>query len=278
MKKHCVYVHICPNGKKYVGQTSQKPENRWRDGRGYEESPFFFKAIKKYGWDNIEHIILNDNLTKERAIYLEKTYIQIFRTQDSRFGYNLTPGGEVLMGKDNPNYGHHWSDELRAQQSERRKGKKASEETKKKMSLQRKGSNNSQAKKVNQYDENGRFIKTWECQNDAAEFVRQDNKRDGSEIFYCCRTRKGSYLGFFWRYYEDYPNTDDLECVRKPRRKKAVAQYDLSGELIREFPSLRSACKNVYNNENFKEGIKACCEEKTLNYRGYIWKYVDKEN
>ena len=70
----------------------------------------------------------------------------------------------------------------------------------------------------------------------------------------------------------------NLECAKKPRRKKVVAQYDLSGELIKEFSSLRSACKNVYNNENFKEGVKACCEEKTLNYRGYIWKYVDKEN
>lgn len=30
-----LYMHICPNGKKYVGITIQEPNQRWRDGKGY---------------------------------------------------------------------------------------------------------------------------------------------------------------------------------------------------------------------------------------------------
>lgn len=40
-KKWCVYVHIAPNGKKYVGITSQKPEKRWNHGEGYQRHPYF---------------------------------------------------------------------------------------------------------------------------------------------------------------------------------------------------------------------------------------------
>lgn len=53
-----IYKHICPNGKVYIGQTSLNPESRWQKGRHYKGSPYFYNAILKYGWDNIEHIIL----------------------------------------------------------------------------------------------------------------------------------------------------------------------------------------------------------------------------
>ena len=67
MDKYTVYVHINKiNHKKYIGITKQKPEDRWgKNGENYKESPHFYAAIQKYGWDNFEHIILKENLTKE---------------------------------------------------------------------------------------------------------------------------------------------------------------------------------------------------------------------
>lgn len=55
---YTVYMHISPNNKKYIGVTKNKPEKRWGYGNNYKSSPMFYKAIKKYGWNNIEHKIL----------------------------------------------------------------------------------------------------------------------------------------------------------------------------------------------------------------------------
>ena len=48
-----VYIYTFPNGKKYVGQTSQTLNTRAKRGEGYVSSPAVYNAIKKYGWDNL---------------------------------------------------------------------------------------------------------------------------------------------------------------------------------------------------------------------------------
>ena len=67
MRDYKVYVHTAPNGKRYVGITRQKLNRRWRYGEGYKRCVYFYKAIKKYGWDNITHQVLVDGLTKSQA-------------------------------------------------------------------------------------------------------------------------------------------------------------------------------------------------------------------
>ena len=80
----CVYRHISPSNKVYIGITSRKPELRW----GHN-------AILKYGWDNIKHEILIDNASKEEACILEQMLISHYK----RLGvsYNITDGGEGRM-------------------------------------------------------------------------------------------------------------------------------------------------------------------------------------
>ena len=51
-------MHICPNKKVYIGITSKNVNTRWQNGKGYPNNPYFTNAILKYGWDNIQHIIL----------------------------------------------------------------------------------------------------------------------------------------------------------------------------------------------------------------------------
>ena len=64
-KKWKVYKHKAPNEKIYIGITSQDPERRWQNGYGYATQQLFWRAIQKYGWENIQHEILEENLTKE---------------------------------------------------------------------------------------------------------------------------------------------------------------------------------------------------------------------
>ena len=65
---YTVYMHTSPSNKRYIGVTKQKPISRWRtDGSGYKDSKYFWRAIKKYGWNNFQHEILFQGLTKEEA-------------------------------------------------------------------------------------------------------------------------------------------------------------------------------------------------------------------
>lgn len=139
-KKWIVYCHEnLTNHKKYIGITSQKPNQRWRDGKGYKSSPHFYRAIQKYGWDGFEHKILYENLTEEEAKEYEVKLISEFNTRDDDYGYNMTPGGEGYSGEDNPWYGKHHSLEARQKMSEQRKGRIVSEETRRRLSKALKG-------------------------------------------------------------------------------------------------------------------------------------------
>ena len=91
-----VYLHLFPNGKTYVGITSRDPKRRWNNGNGYHRQPKMARAIKKYGWSNVSHLILATDLSENEAIRLERFYIAWF---DSRVkGYNITAGGEGSFG------------------------------------------------------------------------------------------------------------------------------------------------------------------------------------
>ena len=92
---YTVYMHICPNNKKYIGITKLKPEERWKKGKSYKNCILFERAIKKYKWDNIKHEILYTNLTKEEAEQKEIELIAKHKSNNSKYGYNIENGGHV---------------------------------------------------------------------------------------------------------------------------------------------------------------------------------------
>lgn len=99
------YIYLLENkinNKKYVGQTCQNPETRWRNGSGYKNQGVIGKAIDKYGWENFSHIILETVETQEEADEREKYYIVFYDTLACNFnGYNVAGGGH----KGNPTAG-----------------------------------------------------------------------------------------------------------------------------------------------------------------------------
>lgn len=102
------------NGKSYIGQTVQtlnqrKSRHKYAVEHNEQKYSKFYAAIKKYGWDNFEWEILEENnsWSYEDLDNKEKYYIQFFDTLNN--GYNLLPGGQdsitpeemaVLLGSE----------------------------------------------------------------------------------------------------------------------------------------------------------------------------------
>ena len=128
-------MHTSPSGKRYIGITSVKTYNRWgAKGQRYiynknKEVTYFGKAILKYGWDNITHEILFENLSKDEACSKEQELIAEYKSNQYEFGYNCTSGGEH----------HTLTEEGRWKCGNAFRGKKHTEETKKKLSEINKG-------------------------------------------------------------------------------------------------------------------------------------------
>ena len=96
-KNFYVYMHINKvNNKKYIGITGQERiQDRWRsDGSGYK-TQVFGRAIEKYGWDNFDHIILDEKLSDVEALEKEKHYIEKYNTTNPDYGYNISVGGDI---------------------------------------------------------------------------------------------------------------------------------------------------------------------------------------
>lgn len=133
-----VYIHTCPNGKKYVGVTKKTTEERWRNGEGYKKHKHFYSAIQKYGWDNIGHESFEVE-SSSLMLYWERILIYHHKTTDRKYGYNKSGGGECING-------FYLSEEIRKKISDTKKGsipwnkgKQLSDENKKKISESLKG-------------------------------------------------------------------------------------------------------------------------------------------
>ena len=155
---YTVYMHTAPSGKRYIGITCQTVEQRWRNGKGYKTNQPFYNAIQKYGWNNIKHEIIEENLMHDEACELERKLIAKYDTTNKQKGYNVCFGGEDGW------VGVHHTEEAKRKMSEAKKGKTyrkgchLSEETKKKLSESHKGKYRGVPVPPRQYDKNDKII------------------------------------------------------------------------------------------------------------------------
>lgn len=96
------------------------------------------------------------------------------------------------------NKGKKISEEQKEYLRKIRTGIKLTEEHKKKISISNKGKT---AKKVNQYDLNGNFIKQWDC---ILDFYKSINKtKNNSSVSSCCKGKYKTAYGYKWKYADE---------------------------------------------------------------------------
>ena len=219
MNYYCVYKHTSPNNKVYIGITSRNPETRWKNGYGYSSNKHLTSAIQKYGWDNFQHEILFENLTREEACQKEIDLIKFYDSTNPDKGYNHSLGGDSgttglvvseevrqklrenhadVSGKNNPMYGKHLSDETKRKISEALKGEKSpqygvvySEEQRQHLSEA-----SPLRKPVVQMSLDGKIVSEFHG-------VREAGRITGiayQSISACCKGAKKTAGGFLWKY------------------------------------------------------------------------------
>lgn len=274
-RSYCVYVHTNKiNGKKYVGQTGRKPEIRWgSNGVNYKASPYFYSAIQKYGWDNFDHEIIANNLTKQEACDLEIKFIKELDTMNEANGYNLTEGGE----------GAKHSERTRKKISELRKGIVFSEEHLKNLTEAIRNRNYTPSEEtrkkiserasvsVSQYSKDGVLLKTWKSMTEVENALNICYQH----ISDCCNDIRKSAGGFIWRYANKPLTKEHLEwCNQKQHaRIRKVDQYNKDGIFIKTWGSIKQAAKELSITE---QHISGCCRGKRKTAGGFIWKYADE--
>ena len=213
------------NNKVYIGQSTNL-KDRIKQHKSMiknynENNNYLRKATKKYGYKNFKIEIIKFCDEKE-LVYYEIYYIDLYKSSDRKFGYNIELGGNInkhlskeqidkmkknkkgkLKGKDNPFFGKKHTEKTKKIISEKQKGNKyclgrvLSDETKSKIGLANRYNRN---KNINQYDLNNNFIKGYFSVGEAK---RKLNVKSGSLIAQCARGERKTAYGYKWRYVDE---------------------------------------------------------------------------
>lgn len=213
-----VYIHIFPNGKRYIGLTMRDVNKRWGNGIGYKKQKVVYNAILKYGWNNISHIVYECD-TESEMKYLERYLIAYYNTTDHRYGYNVSTGGESGSGVPSVNrkpidqydkFGNFirtWESIMEVEKELNYKNPAICACVRKRYTTSynfywcysgetpefiKKGTH----RKVYQYDLNGNFLKEYKNITEAARALGVDD----SVICRCCNGKIKTAFKFIWKY------------------------------------------------------------------------------
>ena len=92
-----VYVHVTPDKMCYFGMSKQQPCKRWQPSSYKDIS--LQPGIEEFGWDNIEHMVIQDGLTKHQAEVIEDWFIK----NDTKDGLCINKQRSGGIMRDNPN-------------------------------------------------------------------------------------------------------------------------------------------------------------------------------
>lgn len=276
-------MHTFPNGKCYIGQTKQKPEHRFNNGDGYKGCRYLYFAIQKYGWENIKHEVLINDLTQKDADYYEKYYIALYRSNNKEYGYNLRSGGTA---------GYEYTDEVKKLMSEKQTGRKQSAETRLKHSEALKKyyathKVNEETREKLRRGNRGQFKKgeSHECLPETRKKISEalkgrkgkpltkEQKQHLHDVFKGRPMNENALIATEPYRFKKGHNVSDNTIKRiKESNSKAVLQYDLGGNYITSYSSIKEASISVGLSGN---AVGNCVRGYAKTAGGYIWRYAD---
>ena len=118
MRTGSIYKIECLVTKKvYIGQTVQNPPiKRWLDHYGEINNSsnelYLYRAIRRFGIENFTFQILEIDISLEDLNKKEVEYIEKYKSNNSKYGYNLTTdlGNITVFGADSKhNYSNNTS-------------------------------------------------------------------------------------------------------------------------------------------------------------------------
>ena len=286
-----VYCHYFPNGKVYVGLTSHcddVEEKRFgHNGSKYKKQALMYRAILKYGWDNIDHEIIAKYISRESAINIEKDLIALYRSNEPEHGYNISPGGES---------GSYHSEESRKKMSVARKGKKKSEEHRRKIGEAHRGMKRSEEtrKKISEKakgrkqdtDNNPRNIPILQYRIDTGEFVARyvSAAKAGRElnvpyphIHKCAKDKRRQVANCVWIYEKDATKEYVQYRISKAKYKKCFQPIVFSRSSEFKQPIY---CESVSLAARFVNGADSSIQgsiDANRPYHGYYFKRISPE-
>ena len=245
----------CVNGKSYIGKTSVTLEYRLKK---HKESALikdtkFYRAVRKYGWQNFKIEVLQDNILDSEIDERERYWISYYNT--FKEGYNSTIGGEggrrstddeiISLWESGYNITeivelcHSTKDTVRSVLNKNNVDHSIIEE--------RRILNRS-----NNYDKN-KVLELW------------NNGKTTREIReHFCGMGQGTLLKIL----------DELGITteeRASRKEKEVTQYSLDGNFIQSFKSVKEA----HNMTGISyDGIRKAATGIQNTSGGFIWKYT----
>lgn len=215
-KIYSIYLFTFPNNKKYCGYTSCKPQRRWGGtGHNYNKCPLVYKAIKKYGWENIKKEVIFTTTNQDEAFEKEKEIIAKYNLCNPEYGYNLDKGGRPhglgnrITEETRKKYSDHakqlWANpefrEARLKELKNRKPtRQCIEAGRIASSKAHKGVTPTNALPVDQIDKDtGEIIASFISASHGAKAVTGDTA-GCSNILKVCKGKRQTAYGYKWRF------------------------------------------------------------------------------
>jgi len=268
-----IYKWTSPSGKSYIGQSSnlqlrrkqfENFNNIYTTGSKITNARNKYNDISFWSYEVLEYCDLS--MLNEREMY----WISAFNTFYGN-GYNSTLGGDGvkgLFGELNPNYGNSWTDEMKKEFSNNKKeyfkthdnywkGKHLAKET---------------CEKIGDFFRNKTYEELYgeekaKLIKEKISKVHKGRKQNKEWIKKRSSQRIGKPLS-----EETKRKISNSLIGNVASNRKAVCQYDLDGNLLNTFNSLKEAANITKCNVN---GICQCCKGRRDNVKNYIFKYLE---